>query len=109
VGFVIVDEHADLVAAVRMEGATSPWLLDIVQGKAMATAAWGQPSGALAERATTALYEAVNKKYGGKLVYHQGAVPLKKGNQLVGALGAGGARSQQDEEAATAGAAALAG
>ena len=111
-GFVIVDEHADLVAALRMEGARSPWLMEVVQGKAMATAAWnGQPSAALVERVSNnpTLMERVNQAYGGRLTYLQGAVPLKKGDEIVGAIAGGGARPQQDEEAATAGAEALAG
>ena len=110
-GFAIVDASGNLMAAVRMSSGGMPWLLEVVRGKATATVAWGgQASSALSERASNSpIFNKVNDFYGGKLVYLGGAVPLKRGDELIGAIAGGGASPQQDEEAAAAGAAALAG
>lgn len=101
VAIAIVDGHADLVGLIRMESAFL-FLPQAAHGKAMATVVWrGQLSGALNERAGTPMMQAVNKAYGDKLFYQQGAVPIRRGDQLIGAVGVGGASSQQDEEIAT--------
>ena len=41
------------------------------------------------------------------MLFLQGAVPIMKNGQLVGAMGCSGAASQQDEDAAKAGLAAM--
>ena len=108
VGISIVDDHGSLVGSIVMAGAGFLFLPQASAGKAMATVVWrGQPSGVLNERASLPMFQAVNAMYDNKLVYQQGAVALKRGNELVGAIGAGGASPEQDEEVATAGAAAL--
>jgi uncharacterized protein GlcG (DUF336 family) len=55
------------------------------------------------------MFVAVNKVYGERLFYQQGAVPIKRGDVVVGAVGVGGAASQQDEDIAAAGAAIVVG
>ena len=103
----VVDANANLVAVARMDGmrAFGP---DIARGKAMAAAVWGQPSADLQERAkTSSVFEPVNRLYGGQLVYGRGAVPLLRGGEMIGAVGASGARPEQDEEVAMTGAATL--
>ena len=108
VAIAVVDDHADLVALMRMGPTGFLFLPQAAQGKAMATVVWrGQLSGALNERAGTPMMQAVNKMYHDQLVYQQGAVPIKRGGQVIGAVGAGGASSQQDEEIAAAGAATI--
>ena len=110
VGICIVDDHASPVGSIVMGGAAFLFLFQASMGKAMATVVWrGQPSGVLNERAGTPMFQAVNSMYANQLVYQQGAVPLRRGEQLVGAIGVGGASPQQDEEIAVAGAAAFEG
>jgi uncharacterized protein GlcG (DUF336 family) len=102
----VVDARADLVAVVRMDGVRC-FAPDLARGKAMASALWGQPSAALAERANNPVHQTVNNLNGGRVVYGQGAVPIMRGSELIGAVGASGAKPEQDEEVAKAGAAAL--
>ena len=102
----VVDAHADLVSVSRMDGVRA-FAPDLARGKAMASALWGQPSAALAQRATGAVFQAVNSLNGGRVVYGQGGIPIMKGNELIGAVGASGARPEQDEEVAKVGAEAL--
>ena len=98
----IVDDHADLVAMVRMTDARFLFLPQAAQGKAMASVVWGQPSGALTDRASTPLLAATNTSvYHGQLFYQQGAVPFKRDGKVAGAVGAGGASGAQDEEVST--------
>lgn len=108
VAIAVVDDHAELVGLLRMSEPLYPFLPQAAQGKAMATVVWrGQPSGSLTERAGAPLMQAVNKVYGDKLFYQQGAVPIKRGEQVIGAVGVGGASPQQDEDIASTGAAAI--
>jgi uncharacterized protein GlcG (DUF336 family) len=97
----VVDDHADLVALIRMSDVRSLFLPQAAQGKAMASVVWGQPSGALTERANAPIMAATNTAvYEGKLFYQQGAVPFKRDGKIAGAVGAGGASGAQDEEVA---------
>jgi glc operon protein GlcG len=77
------------------------------QGKAFASATYGQPSGALSERANLPIMQSALLQSGGRFVFHQGAMPIKEGDVTVGACGVGGATSEQDEEIASVGIAAL--
>ena len=103
----VVDAHAEVVAVARMDGVQG-FAADVCRGKAMATALWRQPSVNLQERANSPVLQAVSQLHGGKLVYWQGAVPIMRDGELIGAVGAGGARPEQDEEVAKAGALAIA-
>jgi len=99
VAIAIVDDHADLVALIRMSDARFLFLPQAAQGKAMASVVWGQPSGNLTERASTPLLATTNASvYHGQLFYQQGAVPFKSNGKIAGAVGAGGASGAQDEE-----------
>jgi glc operon protein GlcG len=101
--FVVVDAAGTVVAAVKMDG-TGPLTPTIVQGKAMASAAFGRPSGALAEGFTTnpALWYSV-VGMGRGFVPAQGALPIEINGVRAGAMGGGGGTSQQDEDAVRAG------
>lgn len=106
VGISVVDARGDLVAMIRMDGAL--WRTATVsRGKAYASVAFGVPSGELAQRADTPVMRALMLQEDGLIIPQQGAVPLKRGNTLLGAIGVSGAASQEDEEIALAGAQAL--
>jgi glc operon protein GlcG len=91
---------------VRLDGAWWP-TAPISRGKAYASAAFGVPSADLTERANNPVMRALMQMEDGQIIPQQGAVPIKHGNELIGALGVSGASSQEDEEIARAGLAAL--
>ena len=108
VAVAVLDDQARIVLVARMDGARFHFLPEAAQGKAMATVLWGgQHSGALQERAAMPIMDAVKEMYGGKVIYQQGAVAVKRGETVIGAVGAGGASGQQDEDIAAAGAAVI--
>lgn len=92
----VLDDHAEVVAIARMDGVQG-WVVDMAKGKAMASVFWRQPSGALSERAGSPAFVGLNSIYSGKIVYAQGAVPVKRGDVVIGAIGAGGAAPANDE------------
>lgn len=107
VAVVVVDVETSVVASVRMDG-TNPFTPDVVRGKAVATViSRGTPSGVAAERFPEGLKEHVTALYGGRVTWVQGAVPLRRGDELLGAIGVGGGPPDQDEVMAQAGADAL--
>jgi uncharacterized protein GlcG (DUF336 family) len=77
------------------------------QGKAVASAAFGRPSGELADRATQPTPAGIAAAEGGHMIMGQGAVPIRRGDILEGACGVGGGTAQQDEDCARAGVAKL--
>jgi len=99
----VVDARGTLVALARMDNARY-FTADVAAGKARASAAFGAPSGNLARLAELRLDSVVD---GGKMLFVQGAVPIAKDGQTVGAIGCSGASAQQDEDAANAGVAAI--
>ena len=103
----VVDTEADLVAMARMDGVPA-WTGENVRGKTMVAAIYKQLSGEIADKATVPEMGSMNYKYGGKLLYRQGGVPLIINGEFVGAVGSGGGRRAQDEEVAMAAAAAVA-
>jgi uncharacterized protein GlcG (DUF336 family) len=104
VAVAVVDTETSVVAIVRMDG-TNPFTPDVVRGKAVATVVTrGTPSGVAAERFPAGLQDAVVGMYGGRVTWVQGAVAIKKGGELIGAIGVGGGPPDQDEVMAQAGA-----
>ena len=99
----VVDSRGALVAMTRMDSARY-FTADVAVGKARASAAFGAPSGGLTRVASLGLGEVIE---GGEMLFLQGAVPIMKDGDLVGALGCSGASAQQDEDAANAGVAAM--
>jgi uncharacterized protein GlcG (DUF336 family) len=73
------------------------------QGKAIASAAFGRPSGELSERATHPTPAGIAAAEGGHMIMGQGAMPILRGGAIEGACGVGGGTSQQDEDCARAG------
>ena len=102
---VVVDAGGHLLAFNRMDGAN--WATaTVVQGKAVTSAGFGRPSGFF-QTNYTPVVQAVMANYGGRMLADQGGVPIFRNGELVGAIACSGASSQQDEECAQAGAAAL--
>ena len=99
---VVVDSRGDLVALSRMDGARF-FTTDVARGKALLSATFGQPSGNFAQMGSSPFFQNLNTAAQGRLYPVQGAVPILRNNQVLGAIGCSGASSQQDEEAAKAG------
>lgn len=100
----VVDRSTDLVAQVRMDGARR-LSVEISRGKAIVSAIFQQPSGAVA--GDDAFSQKLDKFNHGQLVFVQGAMPIFADGVLVGAVGVSGGRPEMDEEVATAAAAAI--
>jgi glc operon protein GlcG len=99
---VVVDSRGDLIALGRMDGARS-FSTDVARGKALTSALFGQPSGALAQFSTSPFFSNFNQTAQGRLFPIQGGVPIMKNSQPLGAIACSGGASQQDEDAAEAG------
>ena len=99
--FVVLDAAGHLVASARMDGA--PFItIEVARGKAFACAATGGvPGAALAQRFRDNPMiwgNAGALGYGAPMLPAQGALPIRKQGQLIGAMGASGAPSDVDEE-----------
>jgi glc operon protein GlcG len=102
----VVDTQGIPLALARMDGARF-FTADVARGKAMVSAFFGQPSAALEERASAPFFSSFNQMHGGRLFFVQGAVPITKNGELVGAIGVSGGSAQQDEDIGKAGLEAL--
>ena len=106
VSVAVVDAGGRLIGLQRMDGAI--WASAYgCQGKAVASAAFGRPSGEMQDRATAPTPAGIRERSGAEMIFGQGAVPVISDGAVVGACGVGGGTSQEDEECAAAGAAAL--
>ena len=99
---VVLDSRGAVIAAERMDKAAF-FTVDVARGKALVSASFGSPSGAMTQMATSGLGSVLPGP--AAPLFLQGAVPIKGG----GASGCSGAQGQQDEGAARAGATAIAG
>ena len=96
----IVDQRGDLIVAARLDGARY-YYPDVAYGKAMAAAMWEADSSTLARgTGTNTVQQRVNSMNGGRMVFAGGAVLLKRGDEIVGAIGVGGSGPESDEEIA---------
>jgi glc operon protein GlcG len=104
--FAVVDAHGNLIATVRMDGARflTP---ETARAKAYASAAYGRPSGVLGQdyHDNPAFWGSLGS-LGRPIVPSQGALPVLANGVQVGAMGAGGGSSQEDEDTVRAGIAA---
>ena len=101
----VVDAGGRLLAFQKMDGALWGAIYGS-QGKAVASAALGRPSGAIAAESPTAQHIAAAE--GNHMVIGgQGAVPIIRDGAVAGACGVGGGTGQQDEDCAQAGVNAL--
>jgi glc operon protein GlcG len=102
----VCDAGGRLIALQRMDGAIWASVYGS-QGKAVASAAFGRPSGEMAQRADQPTPRGIALAEGGHMIMGQGAVPIIRNGVVEGACGVGGGTSQQDEDCARAGAAQL--
>ena len=102
ISVAVCDEGGRLVAFSRMDGAIWAGVYGS-QGKAIASVAFGRPSGEMAERADTPIMRGVGAAEGGHMIPSQGGVPIVRDGVAVGACGVGGGTAQQDEDCARAG------
>jgi len=107
VAIVVLDGRGDLKAAIRLDGAQ--WrAVPIAQGKAFAAAIHDLPSGELAARADSPVMRALMIHERGGIIPVQGALPIRRDGEPLGAVGISGApTSQLDEDIAAAGIAAI--
>jgi glc operon protein GlcG len=106
VSAAVCDSGGRLIAFQRMDNAI--WASAYgSQGKAVASAAFGRPSGELTERADQPTPRGIAIAEGGHMIMGQGAVPIIRNGVVEGACGVGGGTSQQDEDCARAGVAQL--
>ncbi|ETW92561.1 MAG: hypothetical protein ETSY1_43105 [Candidatus Entotheonella factor] len=106
VAIAVVDPRGDLVAMIRMDGAlwrTAP----VARGKAFASVAYGVPSADLMARADTPVMRSLIMMEQGEIIPQQGALPIMRGQAVIGAIGVSGAAAHEDEEIARAGIASL--
>ena len=102
----VVDSGTNLVATHKMDGAL---ILGVEgsRGKAVASVIFGQPSGELEARSERPTMKSLQIQYGGRFIMGQGAVPILRDGEVIGACGVGGGTAQEDEECARAGIAAI--
>ena len=106
VSVAVVDAGGRLIGLQRMDGAI--WASAYgCQSKAVASAAFGRPSGEMQDRATAPTPAGIRERSGSEMIFGQGAVPIISDGSVVGACGVGGGTSQEDEDCAAAGAGAL--
>lgn len=93
----IVDEHGEVIALSRMDGAlvVSP---GYALSKAYTSAVLKLPTDAIAAYATAGKpYYGFNTLFGGKMTSIAGGVPVMHGGKVIGGIGVGGsADTQQD-------------
>ena len=104
----VVDDRGDLITMCRVDGA--PWRTpSISRAKAVSSAAFGRSSKDLADNAQSPVLRGLMAMEGGNMIPGQGALPVFKGGELVGAVGGSGGTAQQDEDAARTGIEAVSG
>lgn len=104
----VVDAGANLVAFERMEGA---WIgsIDISMNKAFTSRAFDIETGALAEHSQSGKqFFGIHVSNHGRIMIFAGGVPLKHGDEVVGAVGVSGGSGEQDQTVAEAAAKAFA-
>lgn len=102
ISVAVCDAGGRLVAFQRMDGAIWAGAYGS-QGKAVASAAFGQPSGKLTERADHPTFRGIVAAEGGHIFLGQGGVPIIRDGAVIGGCGVGGGTGQQDEDCAQAG------
>ena len=102
VNVAVCDAGGRLISFGRMDGAIWAGVYGS-QGKAVASAGFGRPSGELAERASQPTPAGIAAAEGGHMIMGQGGMPIFRNGALEGACGVGGGTSQQDEDCASAG------
>ena len=102
INVAVCDNGGRLMAFQRMDNAMWAGVYGS-QGKAIASAAFGRPSGELTERANHPTPRGIAAAEGDHMIMGQGAVPILRNGILEGACGVGGGTAQEDEDCARAG------
>src|SRR5262249_4573266 len=89
ISVAVCDAGGRLMAFNRMDGTIWASVYGC-QGKAIASVAFGRPSGQLAERAGSPIIQGIAAAEGGHMIPSQGAVPIIKAGVVEGACGVGG-------------------
>ena len=100
----VVDSGGNLVAHVRMDRA---WIgsVDIAINKAWTARAFDISTKSLAELSQSGdQFFGIHASNHGRVMIFAGGVPLKRGDQVVGAVGVSGGMGKQDQAVAEAGA-----
>jgi uncharacterized protein GlcG (DUF336 family) len=103
----VVDSGGNLVAHVRMDGA---WLgsVDISINKAWTARAFDVATKELADQSQSGgQFFGIHASNHGRVMIFAGGVPLKRGDQVVGAVGVSGGPGKQDQTVAESGASAF--
>lgn len=98
----VVDAGANLVAFERMEGA---WLgsIDIAINKAFTSRAFDTETKVLAENSQSGeQFFGIHVSNHGRVMVFAGGIPLKRGGEVVGAVGVSGGLGAQDQAVAEA-------
>ena len=103
ISVAVVDVGGRLLAFQRMDDAVWAGVYGAI-GKATTSAAFGSPSEGLEKIAESPIIKGIVGAAGGGMVVASGALPLKKGITVVGAIGVGGAKGAGDADCARAGA-----
>jgi uncharacterized protein GlcG (DUF336 family) len=98
----VVDPRGDLITMMRTDGAS--WRTPpISRAKAVASSCFGRASGELTENALAPVFRGLMAMEGGHMIPGQGALPVYRNGELVGAVGGSGGTAQEDEDSALAG------
>ena len=98
----VVDPRGDLIAMFRTDGAS--WRTPAIsRAKAVAAACFGRASGELTDNALSPVFRGLMAMEGGHMIPGQGALPVYRNGEVVGAVGGSGGTSQEDEDVALAG------
>src|SRR5438477_9172808 len=103
----VVDAGGNLVAHVRMDNA---WIgsVDIAINKAWTARAFDVSTKQLAELSQSGdQFFGIHASNHGRVMIFAGGIPLKRGDEVVGAVGVSGGMGKQDQAVAEAGAAAF--
>lgn len=106
INVAVCDAGGRLIAFNRMDGAIWGGVYGS-QGKAVASAGFGRPSGELSERASSPTLSGIREAEGNHMIMGQGGLPIVRNGAVDGACGVGGGTSQEDEDCAKAGIARL--
>ena len=98
----VVDSTLNLVTMQKMDGALI-LAIDGSKGKAVASVIFGQPTGELEERSKRPTFRALEIQWGGRFVMGQGAIPIIRDGEVIGACGVGGGTPEEDENCAASG------
>jgi glc operon protein GlcG len=104
VSVVVLDEGGHIVSINRMDGAGFV-TAEIALGKASASAAFKRSSAQLQTMAEgkPTFFSGIATLMHGRFLAGQGALPILKNQECLGAVGVSGAKSDEDEEIAQAG------